>query len=72
MVDTDDDERVSYGQFVGMLNVIRSRGLVSAEQRRDYDRRWRDQPEHRDLILEELERIMEEYSEKQIREQEET
>ena len=58
-----DDERLKYGQFVELLNVIRSRGLISAEEWRDLDGRWSDEPWNRDLILEELERIIEEYGE---------
>ena len=71
MVDIENDEKLRYGQFVGLLNVIRSRGLMSAEQRREYDKRWRDVPENRDLVLQELERIMEEHSERLIRERRE-
>jgi hypothetical protein len=58
-----DDERLKYGQFVELLNVLKSRGLVSAERRRELDVRWRAEPWNRDLILEELERIIEEYGE---------
>lgn len=58
-----DDERLKYGQFVELLNVIRSRGLVSAERWRELDGRWRTEPWNRDLILEELEKIIEEYGE---------
>lgn len=71
MVDIENDEKLRYGQFVGLLNVIRSRGLMSAEQRREYDKRWRDFPYDRDLVLQELERIMEEHSERLIQERRE-
>lgn len=63
MAEIIDDERLKFGQFVELLNVIRSRGLISAEQWRELDKRWRTEPWNRDLILEELERMMEEYSE---------
>jgi hypothetical protein len=63
MAEIIDDERLKFGQFVELLNVIRSRGLISAEQWREFDKRWRTEPWNRDLILEELEKMMEEYSE---------
>ncbi len=61
-----DDERMKYGQFVELLNTIRSKGLVSAEKRRDLDKRWRGEPVNRDIVLEEIERIIEAHSEQQI------
>jgi nucleoside-triphosphatase THEP1 len=45
-----------------LLNTIRSKGLVSAERRRELAKRWSVEQENRDLILEEIERIMEEHS----------
>ncbi len=61
-----DDERMKYGQFVELLNTVRSKGLVSAEKRRDLDKRWRGEPVNRDIVLEEIERIIEAHSEHQI------
>ena len=61
--DVKNDEMLKYGQFVELLNAIRRRGLISAERWRELDGRWMAEPWNRDLILEELERIMEEYSE---------
>jgi hypothetical protein len=61
-----DDHRIKYGQFVELLNTIRSEGLISAEKRRELDKRWRAEPINRDLVLEEMERIMEAHSEKLI------
>lgn len=66
----ENTDRLRYGQFVELLNTIRGSGLMSAELRREYDKRWRSYPEQRDLILEELERIMEAHSEQLIRERE--
>ena len=66
MSEVKDDERLKYGQFVELLNVIRSRGLISAERWREFDGRWMAEPWNRDLILEELERIIEEYGEHRI------
>lgn len=63
MSDVKDDGRLKYGQFVELLNVIRRRGLISAERWRELDERWVAEPWNRDLILEELERIIEEYGE---------
>ena len=62
MVDVPNDARLKYGQFVELLNTIKSKGLVSAERRRELDKRWRTEQENRDLILEEIERIIENYS----------
>ncbi len=67
MADVPDDERLKYGQFVELLNTIRSKGLVSAERRRELAKRWSAEPENRDLILEEIERIMEEHSRQLIK-----
>ena len=61
-----DDERMKYGQFVELLNTVRSKGLVSAEKRRALDKRWRGEPVNRDIVLEEIERIIEAHSEQQI------
>jgi len=64
MVEIGDKERVKYGQFVDMLNALRGEDLISAQQRREFDRRWRAEPGLRDLIIEDLERIMEQHSER--------
>lgn len=72
MVEIENEEKLKYSQLVEFLNVIRSRELISAKQRREYDKRWREHPEHRELILEELERLMEEHSEQIIQEKKET
>jgi hypothetical protein len=66
MTEQEDAERLKYRQFVGMLNAIRGRGLLTASQRREYDARWRSESGDRDLILEELGRIMENYSEDEM------
>ena len=59
---------MKYGQFIELLNTIRSEGLVTAEKRRDLDKRWRADLGNRDLVLDEIARIMEAHSEKQITE----
>lgn len=61
-----DSEKFKYRQFVELLNTLRSKALVSAQQRREFDRRWRAEPELRDLVLEELERINDEHAERRI------
>jgi len=63
-----DDERLKYGQFVELLNTVRSEGLITAEKRRDLDKRWRAEPSNRDIVLDEIARIMESHSEQQISE----
>ncbi len=67
MVDVSDDARLKYGQFVELLNTIKSKGLVSAERRRELDKRWRTEQKNRDLVLEEIERIIENHSETLIK-----
>ncbi|MFP3950683.1 MAG: hypothetical protein ACLFVP_00840 [Candidatus Bathyarchaeia archaeon] len=62
----EDSERVKYGQFVELLNAIRRKKLISAKKRRDLDQRWRSDPEHRDLVLEEIEGIIERHNEEVI------
>jgi hypothetical protein len=59
---------MKYGQFVELLNTVRSEGLVTAEQRRTLDKRWRADPTNRDLVLDEIARLMEAHSEQQISE----
>jgi len=61
-----DREKLRYRQFVELINTLRSLELVSAEYRRELDRKWRTEPHWRGLILEELERLNNEYSEKHI------
>ena len=67
MVDVSDDARLKYGQFVELLNTIKSKGLVSAERRREFEKRWRTEQKNRDLVLEEIERIIENHSETLIK-----
>jgi hypothetical protein len=61
-----DSEKYKYRQFVELLNTLRRKALVSAQQRREFDKRWRAEPELRDLVYEELERINDEYTERCI------
>jgi len=61
-----DKEKLRYRQFVEMINTLRSLELISAEYRRELDRKWRTEPNQRELILEELDRLNNEYSEKRI------
>jgi len=63
MVDVSDDARLKYGQFVELLNTIKSNELISAERRRELEKRWRTDQKNRDLVLEEIERIIENHSE---------
>lgn len=70
MENAQDDKKFKYGQFVELLNTIRSEGLISAEKRRELDKRWRAEPVNRDIVLEEMERIMEAHSERLIAKEE--
>lgn len=63
MVDVSDDTRLKYGQFIELLNTIKSKGLVTAERRRELDKRWRIDQKNRDLVLEEIAGIMENHGE---------
>ena len=67
MVDVSDDARLKYGQFVELLNTIKNKGLVSAKRRRELEKRWRTDQKNRDMVLEEIERIMENHSETLIK-----
>ena len=68
MDSNQDNKRMKYRQFVELLNTVRSEGLVTAEKRRALDKRWRTDPTNRDLVLDEIARIMEAHSEQQISE----
>ena len=70
MVEVGDEEKLKYGQFVDLLNAIRGKDLISAQERRDLDKRWRSDPVLRDIILEDLERIMEQHAERIIKDNE--
>jgi hypothetical protein len=61
-----EQEKFRYRQFVELLNTLRHLELVSAEYRRELDRRWVKEPDQRDLIFEELERLNDEHSVKLI------
>ncbi len=67
MVDVSNDTRMKYRQFIELLNTIKSKGLVSAERRRELDKRWRTDQKNRDLVLEEIAGIMENHSETLIK-----
>jgi hypothetical protein len=43
-----------YRKFVEIVNEVRRKELISAEERREYDRRWRNYEDERDYILSEL------------------
>lgn len=47
-------EANTYRIFVGLLNEARKKNLISAEQRRAMDKRWRDEVESRLVLNEEL------------------
>jgi hypothetical protein len=66
MGELEDDERIKYGQFVEILNTMRREDLITAKERRELDKRWRTEPDHRDIILEEIERLTDEHNEKLI------
>ncbi len=46
--------RSVYQEFVEALNQARAEGLISAERRRELDRRWRQSEEERDTLLREV------------------
>ena len=46
--------RNDYREFVEALNQARAEGVISAERRRELDRRWRQEEEERDELLSEV------------------
>jgi hypothetical protein len=51
-----------YKEFVEVLNRARAEGLISAEQRRELDERWRLYEEERDELMREVRAILTSYS----------
>ena len=47
-----------YREFVEALNQARAEGLISAERRRELDRRWRQEEEERDGLLREVRALL--------------
>jgi hypothetical protein len=47
-----------YKEFVDSLNEARAEGLISAERRRELDRRWRESEEERDELLKEVRALL--------------
>lgn len=47
-----------YKEFVEALNQARAEGLISAERRRELDRRWRQSEEERDELLREVQALL--------------
>ncbi len=45
-----------YRDFIELLNKARSNYVISADERRSLDKRWRDAPDERDVIEEDLRR----------------
>ena len=50
--------RSVYKEFVEALNQARAEGLISAERRRELDRRWRQSEEERDKLLKEVRALL--------------
>lgn len=53
-----DRERNQYSEYVGLLNLARSKGLISPEERRELDRLWRTSEEEKDNLINEIKRII--------------
>lgn len=52
----EEKRQEEYHNLVSLLNKLRSAGKISAVERRDYEKNWRNQPNNRDLLMKELER----------------
>ena len=48
----------SYRAFTLMLNEARGKDMISAESRRAMDKKWREDPESREILAEELGRLL--------------
>ena len=51
-------ERNVYREFVDALNEARAQGVISAERRRELDKRWRQYEEERDELLREVRALL--------------
>ena len=45
-----------YSELVDLLNELRKNGKISAVERREIEKNWRNQPNNRDLLVKDLER----------------
>ena len=50
----EDQEKKKYRYFVSLLNSVRTQGFISAEERREFDKKWRDEPDSRNEIESDL------------------
>ena len=57
-IDKANVEASTYRIFVGLLNDARKKNLISAEQRREKDKRWRGEAESRLVLTEELNNLL--------------
>jgi hypothetical protein len=53
-----DRERNQYSEYVSLLNLARSKGLISPEERRELDRLWRTREEDQDNLINEIKKII--------------
>jgi hypothetical protein len=51
-------KRNLYRDFIEALNEVRSRGLISAERRREINQQWRDDEDRREELLETLKELL--------------
>ena len=49
-----------FEQFVQLLNKLKTRGLITGIQWREYSYQWRDFPQSRDFLVERLKRVLKE------------
>ncbi|MHA2075872.1 MAG: hypothetical protein ACW97X_14725 [Candidatus Hodarchaeales archaeon] len=47
-------KKKEYRNFIEIVNDVRSKGLISAEKRREYDKKWRTNEDEREFIILEL------------------
>jgi hypothetical protein len=49
-----------YRKFVELLNKLRSENKITPEQRRDFDKQWRENPQKRPWLIQHLENLQKE------------
>ena len=47
-----------YGKFIDLINKLKTKSKIDAEQWREYNRRWREFPERRNLLIERLRHML--------------
>jgi len=51
------EQRQQFAKFIELLNELRAKGKITAEQRRAYAEQWQNNPETRQTLIDELQRL---------------